>query len=76
VRASSRIWESSPNIQGQLTEAVARYERSLDAYRNAGDEHGCAIAYHNLGMVSADRGRLDAADCYFHESRSFAERVG
>jgi len=30
----------------------------------------------NLGMVSADRGRLDAADCYFHESRSFAERVG
>ena len=64
------------NIQGQLTEAVARYERSLDAYRNAGDEHGCAIAYHNLGMVSADRGRLDAADCYFQESRSFAERVG
>jgi putative nucleotidyltransferase with HDIG domain len=64
------------NIQGQLTEAVARYERSLDAYRNAGDVHGCAIAYHNLGMVSADRGRLDAADCYFQESRSFAERVG
>ena len=64
------------NIQGQLNEAVARYERSLDAYRNCGDEHGCAIAYHNLGMVSADRGRLDAADCYFQESRAFAERVG
>jgi putative nucleotidyltransferase with HDIG domain len=64
------------NIQGDLNEAVARYERSLDAYRNAGDEHGCAIAYHNLGMVSADRGRLDAADCYFQESRAFAERVG
>jgi len=64
------------NIQGQLNEAVARYERSLDAYRSCGDEHGCAIAYHNLGMVSADRGRLDAADCYFQESRAFAERVG
>ena len=64
------------NIQGQLNEAVARYERSLDAYRNSGDEHGCAIAYHNLGMVNADRGRLDAADCYFQESRAFAERVG
>jgi len=64
------------NIQGQLNEAVARYERSLDAYRSAGDEHGCAMAYHNLGMVSADRGRLDAADCYFQESRAFAERVG
>ncbi len=64
------------NIQGDLNEAVARYERSLDAYRSCGDEHGCAIAYHNLGMVSTDRGRLDAADCYFQESRAFAERVG
>src|SRR5438552_5529400 len=27
-------------------------------------------------MVSADRGRLDAADCYFQESRALAERVG
>src|SRR5437870_9772577 len=64
------------NIHGELNEALARYERSLAAYRDCGDEHGCAIAYHNLGMVSADRGRLDAADCYFQESRALAERVG
>jgi len=64
------------NIQGELHEAIARYERSLDAYRDCGDEHGCALAYHNLGMVSADRGRLTAADVYFRESRALAERVG
>src|SRR6266550_1534802 len=64
------------NIQGELHEAIARYERSLDAYRDCGDEHGCALAYHNLGMVSADRGRLHAADCYFRESRALAERTG
>jgi len=64
------------NIQGDLNEALARYERSLAAYRDCGDEPGCAIAYHNLGMVSADRGRLEAADVYFRESRAFAERVG
>ena len=64
------------NIQGELNEALARYERSLAAYRDCGDEHGCAIAYHNLGMVSADRGRLGAAECYFRESLAFAERVG
>ena len=64
------------NIQGELNEALARYERSLAAYRDCGDEHGCAITYHNLGMVSADRGRLEAADCYFRESRTLAERVG
>src|SRR6266571_5015933 len=64
------------NIQGELHEAIARYERSLDAYRDCGDEHGCALAYHNLGMVSADRGWLNAADCYFRERRALAERVG
>ncbi len=64
------------NIQGELSEALARYERSLAAYRECGDDHGCAIAYHNLGMVSADRERFDAADCYFRESRALAERVG
>src|SRR5205809_7253624 len=64
------------NIQGELSEALARYERSLAAYRECGDDHGCAIAYHSLGMVSADRERFDAADCYFRESRALAERVG
>jgi putative nucleotidyltransferase with HDIG domain len=64
------------NIQGEVHEAISRYERSLDAYRDCGDEHGCALAYHNLGMVSADRGRLNAADCYFRESRALAERTG
>src|SRR6266566_1858285 len=59
-----------------LPEAIAPYEGALDAYRDCGDDHGCALAYHNLGMVSADRGWLNAADCYFRESRALAERVG
>src|SRR3989442_1025286 len=64
------------NIQGELYEALTRYGRSLEAYRGAGDEHGCAIAYHNLGMVSADRQLYDEADRYFGESLEIAERVG
>jgi putative nucleotidyltransferase with HDIG domain len=63
------------NIQGDLVEAVARYQRSLDAYRAANDEHGCAMAYHNLGMVSGDRGELDEADRYFQQSYEIAERA-
>ena len=62
------------NIQGELDEALSRYERSLEAYRDAGDEHGCAIAYHNLGMASADLGLYPEADKYFLESRALAER--
>jgi len=62
------------NIQGELDEALTRYERSLDAYRDAGDEHGCAIAYHNLGMASADLGLYPEAEKYYLESRALAER--
>jgi putative nucleotidyltransferase with HDIG domain len=64
------------NIQGDLAEARARYWRSLEASRAGGDEHGCALAFHNLGMVSADQEEYDEADRYFQESRVIAQRVG
>jgi putative nucleotidyltransferase with HDIG domain len=64
------------NIQGNLDEASRRYRRSLREYRQAKDEHGCAIAYHNLGMVSADRESFEEADRYFTRSREIAERSG
>ncbi len=64
------------NIQGEVDEAFARYRRSLDAYRRAEDEHGCAIAYNNLGMVSSDRGRLDEAERYFAAALAITARVG
>ena len=64
------------NIQGALSEATAHYQRSLLAFETAGDERGCAIAYHNLGMVSADQDLWDDADLYFRLSSEIAERIG
>jgi putative nucleotidyltransferase with HDIG domain len=64
------------SIQGDFEDALACYARSLEAYRNCNDEHGCAIAYHNLGMVSAQRRLLDEADRYFTQSYEIAERAG
>src|SRR6266571_5029269 len=63
------------NIQGDLDEALARYGRSLQAYRESNDEHGRAIAYHNLGMASADRlfGRLDARTHLIHVAGKMAD---
>jgi putative nucleotidyltransferase with HDIG domain len=63
------------NIQGDLDEALARYARSLEAYRASNDEHGCAIAYHNLGMASADRQQFDEAERYFRQSYEIAQRA-
>ena len=64
------------NIQGGLTEATAHYRQSLFAFETAGDERGCALAYHNLGMVSADRELWDDADRYFRLSLEIAELIG
>jgi putative nucleotidyltransferase with HDIG domain len=64
------------NIRGNLDEALACYGRSLEAYRSSDDEHGCAIAYHNLGMISADQELWDEAESHFRASLEIAERAG
>src|SRR5206468_3252680 len=63
------------SIQGDCEDALACYARSLEAYKSCNDEHGSAIAYHNLGMVSAQRQLLDEADGYFTQSYDIAVRV-
>jgi putative nucleotidyltransferase with HDIG domain len=64
------------NIQGDLAQAVAHYERSLEAYRASNDEHGCAIAYANLGIAHTDLRQYDRADGYFQRCYEIAERAG
>ena len=64
------------NIQGDVEEALTRYGRSLESYRASDDEHGCAIAYHNLGMASYDSREFDAAERYFRQSYEIARRAG
>src|SRR5207245_4578705 len=64
------------NIQGELGEAVAHYERSLEAYRASNDEHGCASGYANLGLAHPDRRQSDPAARYFQQSYEIAERAG
>jgi putative nucleotidyltransferase with HDIG domain len=64
------------NIQGDLDEALARYRRSLEAHRAARDPSGCAIAYNNLGVVSAHQREYARAERYFEQSRTIAERIG
>jgi putative nucleotidyltransferase with HDIG domain len=64
------------NIQGNHEGALTHYRRSLEAFERSGDEKGRAIAYHNLGMVSADRAQWEDAEGYFHRSHELATQVG
>jgi len=63
-------------MQGEHDDALVHYGRSLDAFRTLGDERGCALAYHNLGMISADRRQWDEADACFRSAFEGAERSG
>jgi putative nucleotidyltransferase with HDIG domain len=64
------------SIQGDHASAIEHYRRSLEAFEQAGDERGCAIAYHNLGMIATHRGELDEAERSFGRSAVIATRVG
>ena len=64
------------NIEGDIPAAIAHYQRSLESFRSARNEGGCAIAYHNLGMVSADRRLWEEAERYFNASLEIAESTG
>jgi len=63
-------------IQGDADAALAHYHDSLQEYEGVGDEHGCALAYHNLGMLCADGERYEDADRYYGWSLAIAGRVG
>jgi putative nucleotidyltransferase with HDIG domain len=64
------------NIEGDLGEAVTRYQASLAAFRRTNDQRGCAIAYHNLGAASADHKRWADADRFFSSSLDIAGAIG
>jgi tetratricopeptide (TPR) repeat protein len=64
------------NIHGDSSEAMAHYRQSLLSFESVGENRGCAIAYHNLGMVSADCEQWDDADRYFRLSLSLARAIG
>jgi len=64
------------NIHGDWEAALAHYERSLEAFRAAGDERRCAMAYNNLGLLSADRARWADADAYYERAITAADAAG
>ena len=64
------------NIHGDHAEALLHYRRSLAAFEGSGEDKGCAIAYHNLGMISADRQLWEDADRYFRKSLDITRQVG
>ncbi len=62
-------------VQGDLDSAILHYQRSLAAHEGAGDEHGQALAHHNLAVISMDRRLWAEVDRHLEQSLALAERV-
>ncbi len=62
--------------QGDHAGAMAHYERSLAAFVAARDEHSCAIAHTNLGVMYKERRRWLDAESHFHLAHAVADRLG
>ncbi len=64
------------NIRGDHHNALLHYRRSLAAFESSGEDRGCAIAYHNLGMINSDQRLWEDADRYFRQSLDISRRLG
>lgn len=63
------------NIRGDYLEAERNYRGSLDAFIKSQNLKGCAIAYNNLGMISADHRKWNEAEWYFGLGLAAAQKV-
>jgi tetratricopeptide (TPR) repeat protein len=64
------------SVQGRHQDAFDHYRQALEAFENAGDDAGCAIALHNLGLIACRRGELEDAERSLERSAAIAERIG
>jgi putative nucleotidyltransferase with HDIG domain len=64
------------NMRGDHRQAAEYCEQSLEAFLAAGDDEGCARAYHNMGMMSAGQERWDDAELHYRRSRAIAKKLG
>jgi tetratricopeptide (TPR) repeat protein len=64
------------NVEGDHDLAGRHFGRALELYRQVRDDHGVAIALHNLGMINADRREFRRAQEQFEQALTRAVRSG
>jgi tetratricopeptide (TPR) repeat protein len=62
--------------RGDVAEAMERYRRSLAGFEAAGNRHGCAVAYHNLGVASNDLRRWAEAERHLRRCLQLIRETG
>jgi hypothetical protein len=77
IRADAlRAYGSSTDIAGHDEAAERLYEQSLALYEQRGDEHGCAVLLHRLGIQAMRRMELERARELVEASQVIHKRTG
>jgi tetratricopeptide (TPR) repeat protein len=61
---------------GDLVGATRMQEKSLQGFREGGDQRGECVTLSNLGNVLVERGELSQAMSYYEKGLSIAEKIG
>jgi tetratricopeptide (TPR) repeat protein len=64
------------NIEGDMASAERHYTKACSAFAAVGDTNGQAQAWHNLGMVHADRLEWEDADAAYAQALRLSEQTG
>jgi tetratricopeptide (TPR) repeat protein len=62
--------------QGEVAQAIALYEESLELTRKIGDVLGKAATLHEIAGIYADRGEVAKAIAFYQESLELKEQIG
>ncbi|MGJ3252809.1 MAG: tetratricopeptide repeat protein, partial [Elainellaceae cyanobacterium] len=64
------------DAQGQVEEAIALYQQSLELKERIGDVQGKAATLHNLAELYAQQGQVEEAIALYQQSLELTERIG
>jgi predicted ATPase len=77
IRADAlRAYGGSTDIAGHDEAAERLYQQSLALYEQLGDEHGCAVLLHRLGIQAMRRMELERAREIVEASHAIHKRTG
>ncbi|MEH1952236.1 MAG: tetratricopeptide repeat protein [Nostoc sp.] len=62
--------------KGEVDEAIALYNQSLEITERIGNVQGKAATLHQLGILYANRGEVDQAIALYNQSLEIKERIG
>jgi tetratricopeptide (TPR) repeat protein len=62
--------------QGEIDQAIALYQQSLEIKENIGDVQGKAATLHQLAGIYANQGEIDQAIALYQQSLEIKEKIG